>query len=184
MLFIQSVTYTLTNPDDGSCELLHTQVTCIEPRSPFATGESKCSWDGSECAFIQPTGSIKIILFVAIFSAIISTPIALTADWIVRNILSANTIKKSKISAGPGSPSAVAELSVTPSTSPTAGKSPKAVDRRSKVRESSLSSVFAAQSELKSLLSELRRYREGLSTTHKAEFDGKFLSGFSCIICD
>eukprot|EP01034_Spumella_vulgaris_P047445 gene47445-biopygen18173 len=37
MLFVQCVTYTLTNPDDGSCELLKDQADCLVPRSPYAT---------------------------------------------------------------------------------------------------------------------------------------------------
>jgi hypothetical protein len=99
MLFIQSITYNLTNPDDGSCALLTTQEECIVPTSPFATGESKCAWvqdsagsstDGT-CMYIEPDNSIRIILFVAIFCAIVTTPIALTADWIIGNILSAPT---------------------------------------------------------------------------------------------
>ena len=34
-------------------------------------------------------GSIKILLFVAVFSAIMSTPIALSIDWVVQHILAA-----------------------------------------------------------------------------------------------
>eukprot|EP01034_Spumella_vulgaris_P047543 gene47543-biopygen37508 len=83
MLFIQSITYTLTNPDDGSCEALTTRATCIAPRSPFATGESK----------------------------------------------------------------------------------------RSAVRNNTLSSLFAAQAELRALSSEVVNYRLGLSEVQRVEFD-------------
>ena len=44
MLFIQSLTYNLTNPDDGSCDTYKTQTECLKEPSPFTTGESKCSW--------------------------------------------------------------------------------------------------------------------------------------------
>jgi hypothetical protein len=91
MLFIQAITYSLTNPDDGSCELLKTEVDCLAPRSPFATNTPKCFWDATaqQCGFVQPDGDVKVILFVAIFSALLCTPMALAVDWIIMNILSA-----------------------------------------------------------------------------------------------
>ena len=93
MLFMQSLTYALTNPDDGTCEMQHTKSTCLALKSPYATGEPKCAWNNvtDECAFVQPDGSMKVILFVAIFSALISTPLALVVDWIIVRILSAET---------------------------------------------------------------------------------------------
>jgi hypothetical protein len=96
MLFIQSITYNLTNPDDGTCEALRTEVACLQPQSPFATGESKCAWVATSatehaCVYVEPDQSVRIILFVAIFCAIVTTPIALAADWIILNVLSART---------------------------------------------------------------------------------------------
>ena len=37
MLFIQSITYNLTNGDDGSCERLTSELDCLEPPSSFST---------------------------------------------------------------------------------------------------------------------------------------------------
>ena len=106
MLFIQSLTYTLTNNDDGSCELNKTEIECISTPSPYATGESKCYWyttdsssssstssgSGTEqCALVQPDSNMKVILFVAIFSALLSTPFAILVDYIIMNILAAPT---------------------------------------------------------------------------------------------
>ena len=93
MLFIQSITYSLTNPDDGTCELYKTKPECLAPDSPYATGESKCSWSAGtgECALKQPDSDMKVILFVAIFSALLCTPLALLVDWIILNVLSAPT---------------------------------------------------------------------------------------------
>jgi hypothetical protein len=96
MLFIQSITYNLTNPDDGTCEALRTEVACLQPQSPFATGESKCAWVATSatehaCVYVEPDQSVRIILFVAIFCAVVTTPIALAADWIILNVLSART---------------------------------------------------------------------------------------------
>ena len=101
MLFIQSLTYALTNPDDGQCETYNTRPDCLADESPYATGESKCAWSSSggssgkgSCSFVEPDNDWKVILFVAIFSAVISTPVALLADWIIMNILSAPTQKR------------------------------------------------------------------------------------------
>jgi hypothetical protein len=104
MLFIQSITYNLTNPDDGSCALLKSEAQCLQPQSPFATGESMCAWvtdsaapsssSQGSCVYIQPDGSVRIILFVAIFCAIVTTPIALAADWVMQHILSAPTLQE------------------------------------------------------------------------------------------
>jgi hypothetical protein len=98
MLFIQSITYNLTNGDDGSCERLHDEVSCLEPKSGFATGTSKCYWVidekhryGGGCHFVQPDKDLTVIIFVAVFSAIISTPIAFTAGWAIEHILSSPT---------------------------------------------------------------------------------------------
>jgi hypothetical protein len=97
MLFIQSITYNLTNPDDGSCKLYDAESTCLKETSAYMTGEPKCAWTwndatkstGGKCTFIEPDSSIKIVLFVAVFSAVLSTPIALSIDWVVQHILAA-----------------------------------------------------------------------------------------------
>ncbi len=93
MLFMQSLTYSLTNPDDGLCETYQSPQECLDPRSPYATGESKCYWtpETSECALSEPDSSMKVILFVAIFSALMSTPIALAVDWVILSVLAAPT---------------------------------------------------------------------------------------------
>jgi sugar lactone lactonase YvrE len=99
MLFIQSLTYNYTHGDDGSCELLTTEETCMVPRSSYGTGGSKCYWSGvtdfssssivGSCEFIQPENSIEVMLFVAIFSGLVSAPLAICVDWIIHNFLSA-----------------------------------------------------------------------------------------------
>ena len=93
MLFMQSLTYNLTNPDDGSCKSLTNSADCQETLSPYASGESKCEWisSTSKCQFIQPDAQIKVVLFVAVFCAVVSTPIALLVDWILLNIIASPT---------------------------------------------------------------------------------------------
>jgi len=96
MLFMQSLTYNLTNPDDGICETLKNSASCEAARSPYSTGDSKCAWgsDTDQCKFIEPSSQIKVVLFVAIFCAIISTPIALLVDWILLHIIAAPTLER------------------------------------------------------------------------------------------
>jgi hypothetical protein len=93
MLFMQSLTYNLTNPDDGSCKSLTNSADCQEALSPYDSGESKCEWISStgKCQFIQPDSQIKVVLFVAVFCAVVSTPIALLVDWILLNIIASPT---------------------------------------------------------------------------------------------
>jgi hypothetical protein len=96
MLFIQSLTYNYTHGDDGSCQVFSTEETCLEPRSSFGTGGSKCYWKTVDanpavgnCEFIQPENNIEVMLFVAIFSGLVSAPLAICVDWIINNVLSA-----------------------------------------------------------------------------------------------
>jgi hypothetical protein len=103
MLFIQSLTYNYThNGDDGSCSAMKTEEDCLVPRSTYGTGQSRCYWqpaindssnnEEGKCVFIQPENSIEIMLFVAIFSGLVSAPLAVLVDWIIHHILSAPNI--------------------------------------------------------------------------------------------
>lgn len=98
MLFMQALTYNLTNNNDAVCLGFHTEQTCLERESPYRTGGSLCAWipstensgDG-QCLLIEPDSSMEIVIFVAIFSALVSTPIALLVDWLVSHVLCAPT---------------------------------------------------------------------------------------------
>lgn len=98
MLFVQSITYNLSKGDDGTCGRIHNEMDCVKTPSPYATGESKCYWvadissavaaDG-ECKFVHPNQSIMVVLFVAVFSALVSIPISFMVDLLVNRILAA-----------------------------------------------------------------------------------------------
>jgi hypothetical protein len=94
-LFLQAITYKLSNPDDGTCEILTNSATCLAPRSPLSSSEAKCYWtDGYErgqCHFREPGNSIEIVLFIAVFSALVSTPLAILSEWVVHGTLAAKT---------------------------------------------------------------------------------------------
>jgi hypothetical protein len=99
MLFIQSLTYNLTKGDDGTCERMKSEGDCFSLASAYQTGESRCYWDvaagqakvSGSCHYIQPGDSIYVIVFVAVFSALLSTPIAAFLDWVIIHVLSAST---------------------------------------------------------------------------------------------
>jgi hypothetical protein len=93
MLFVQSITYTLTNPDNGTCETYQVKSECLAEPSPYQTGASKCFWDGKTdtCGLVQPDDSVRVVLFVAIFSALISTPLAVGIDWVIMFLLASQT---------------------------------------------------------------------------------------------
>jgi hypothetical protein len=44
MLFIQSVTYNIADPDDGSCEDCEDESCCLSLKSTLNTNEDRCSW--------------------------------------------------------------------------------------------------------------------------------------------
>jgi hypothetical protein len=109
MLFVQSLTYSMNHSNDGSCKRLNNETDCLQPRSGYATGSSKCYWtppssttsqtSEGTCDFIQPNDSIEVILFVAVFSAIVSTPLAILVDWIIIHILAAPDLTEAEVTA-------------------------------------------------------------------------------------
>jgi hypothetical protein len=200
MLFIQSLTYALTNPDDGTCESMATQEDCLGPQSPYATGESKCYWDpsktGDQCALVQPDSAAMVIVFVAIFSAVVSVPLALLVDWIVLNIL-ASPLKQLSITtaaaaAAPAGGAMVAASMVNlfgaAGVPPVPGRSRSGSSSRRltnlrlpslfRMLDADTASVVSnaklqAQVDLRRLVSKIEEYRRNLSQAEKQEFDGK-----------
>ena len=94
MLFVQSITYNLSHGDDGTCEGYDTESACLADKSAYETGASKCYWtmDDDSCHYVQPDSDIKVVIFVAILSAVISTPFAMLADWMIQTVLAAPTL--------------------------------------------------------------------------------------------
>jgi hypothetical protein len=108
MLFMQSLTYNLTNSSDSACSYYTNELDCLAKKSAYQTGASMCAWEvdtssstapssTGECVLIQPDNKMQIVLFVAIFSALVSTPIAFFAEWIISNVLCAPTSLQSRL---------------------------------------------------------------------------------------
>jgi hypothetical protein len=198
MLFVQAVTYNMTNPDDGSCGKLYTEQSCLEPRSPYAADQSKCYWNplrgyGSDlsglgtCHFMEPANDLKVVLFVAIFAALLSTPFSFATDWIVMNVLSAKTAVSSSSSTeltnekGPISPvrqggannlggmfrsqRLAAILPMLRSASSKSGKQQTGLDR-------SMELSTTLEADFSTLVQKIKSYRETLTPAQLKEFDG------------
>jgi hypothetical protein len=209
MLFIQSLTYALTNPDDGSCEALTSEQACLEPASPYATGESKCYWNpqstGQKCLLVQPDSNDMVIVFVAVFSALVSTPLALLVDWVVLHVL-ASPLK----TPAPARARTVSADSAAPVVRETLTGIFFGGERSSKVAPAGivrkrggnfrLSSLFGfentsavaaqntakllAQTDMRVMLNKIVAYRAGLTPAHRDEFDGEitFLHLSLCLL--
>jgi hypothetical protein len=99
MLFANAITYNLGYPDDGSCGSYETAAACLQEQSSFS-GSSKCYWsahaEGYECAFREPADDMRMVIYTAIIAAIMSTPIAVFADYIIMNNIALETSTNKK----------------------------------------------------------------------------------------
>jgi hypothetical protein len=86
MLFVQSVTYNIADPDDGSCEACKDESKCLSLISTLNMRESRCYWVTNSsstfmpesCHFREIGGDMTRMFIVAIISAIVSAPFALS----------------------------------------------------------------------------------------------------------
>ena len=144
MLFVQSITYNLVNPDNGSCSKYNTERTCLVPRSPFGTGGNMCAWRADSCSYIEPSDDFTVVLFVAVFSALISTPIAIAQNLIVQKILSAKHSDAVLV-----------------------------VANRKETMIRDFKHNVAVKKEMSKLITEMSFYRSTLTPKQRQEFDGK-----------
>jgi hypothetical protein len=173
MLFLQALVYSLSNPDDGTCANLTSQAACLRPRADFSGGGvGKCSWkpQQGDCSFAEPSDAVLVVLFVALFSAVVSAPIAAFLHWIIQGTLAA-----------PHSP-------LPPSPSPLPSASSSAELKQATLPESLLAAGGAqgtlrekqqreqddrqAHEQLLSLHLALQKHRAALSPEARREFDG------------
>ena len=181
MLFMQALVYALSNPDDGTCGNLTSQAACLRPRADFSGGGvSKCSWkpqggqDKGGCSFAEPANAVTVVLFVAMFSAVVSAPIAVCLHKIIQITLAAPVALDL---------TQASSLTSSPVTSPAVSRKPK--------RTTLLQSMFAggtgttvqdkdekeqeerqARDQLVSLSQALQKHRTTLPTKYREEFDG------------
>jgi hypothetical protein len=104
MLFVQSVTYNIADPDDGSCEACKDENCCLSLRSTLNSNEAQCNWFSREissttpeqgsCHFRELGEDMTRILIVAMISAVISAPFALSFQYLIANVLSKSMISQ------------------------------------------------------------------------------------------
>jgi hypothetical protein len=117
MLFLEALTYDLSDPDDGSCSHQQTVADCYKQKSSLAKGETMCYWDSEKetCYFREISGEFYRMAAVAIIAAVVGTPFALAIEALISNVLAAQTISakdknksaRSSMSNGRGSSSVV-----------------------------------------------------------------------------
>jgi hypothetical protein len=92
MLFIQSVTYSLADPDDGSCEKKTSMAGCLSLKSSLSNGD-QCSWNAEtgECSFRPIDRDFDRVLIVAVLSGVLSTPFSILFQSLILFVLSAKT---------------------------------------------------------------------------------------------
>ena len=95
-LFMQAILYNITNPDTGKCKTYNNFEDCIEEPSGFQGGESMCYWVPGNvkglCHFREPADSLVVVTFVAVFAAIVSIPVVVLVENLVKKILSSRTL--------------------------------------------------------------------------------------------
>jgi hypothetical protein len=109
MLFIQSVTYNIADPDDGSCENCDTEHRCLSLKSTLNGKEDRCYWQSSEglatnvtisegsCHFRDIGKDMTRILIVAMTSAVVSAPLALSIQYLIRTVLSKQCVSDEEV---------------------------------------------------------------------------------------
>jgi hypothetical protein len=105
MLFVQSVTYNIADPDDGSCEKCDDERCCLSLKSTLNSNEYRCHWEstntstpglGSQasCSFREIGGDMIRMFIVAMISAIVSAPLALSVQYLIMNVLSKQCVSE------------------------------------------------------------------------------------------
>jgi hypothetical protein len=109
MLFVQSVTYNVSDPDDGSCEVCKNEITCLSLRSTLNSRESRCYWksnnsppssggvESGTCHFREIGEDMTRMFIVAMIAALVSAPFALSSQYLITNVLSRETLDKEEI---------------------------------------------------------------------------------------
>jgi hypothetical protein len=163
MLFVQSVTYDLADPDDGSCEKQSTVEGCLREKSMLSNTD-KCEWDSesASCLFRPIDNDFERVLVVALISGILSAPLSILFQSLILFVLAAKTRSQSSVLSGHDHQRNIRVPSARSSLFPPAG-----TIEGEECLETSL------PEDLKNLLAGVRLHREHLSEGKLLEFDSK-----------
>ena len=175
MLFLQALVYSLSNPDDGTCASLTSQAACLRPRADFSGGGvGKCSWKPQgggtgggkgECSFAEPSDAMLVVLFVALFSAVVSAPIAVFLHSIIQETLAAPLVAVDSSLLPSASPGELKKASLLESVLAGAGGALREKEQREEDDRQ-------ASEQLLSLQLALQKHRDTLSSEGRREFNG------------
>jgi hypothetical protein len=165
MLFIQSVTYALADPDDGSCERQATLEGCLSIKSSLSNGR-QCIWNEEKdfCSFRPIQDDFDRVLIVAVLSGIISTPFSIVFQSLILFVLSAKTKTKSTEEISKGRVGRVSH---------------RITELHQQGNSVTLSTTLLQ--DLALLLDKVRSYRRDLSSDKIEEFERKRLPFLFCI---
>jgi hypothetical protein len=179
-LFLQALTYNLTNPDDGTCPTWDNEESCTRAPSAFADGSSKCYWVAGNrrglCYFSQPKNNFRVMLFVALFAALVSIPIVVAVELLAKRVLSARIKKIGMSKVAAAALHSNRRLGIDSLRKHDASAHSTDTRRRSLVEALGFSTDTNSldttlQQDLANLVNGLRRHRETLSAEQQSEFD-------------
>jgi hypothetical protein len=155
VLFIQAVTYNITDPNNGSCEQEKTMEGCLRCR------RSSCVWNDttSRCEYHEVAETVNEVVSVAILCSLLSAPLALFVQLIISKILTVPTEVKEPEQA---------EVHLSLRTV-TILRSANRVKHTKQVEEIKATDVLQSYREL---LGKIREFRCHLTNHEKEEFDG------------
>jgi hypothetical protein len=185
MLFIQSVTYNIADPDDGSCEACDDQNCCLSLKSTLNSQEDRCYWtqessdfgnttvldstlDPSSCHFRSIDQAMTRMFIVAVISSVISAPFALSVQYLIGNILSRETLVTSDVSSTNNNNDNTSVVVVKKRSTR------RNVDAHKKSPEDEIEEICGStlQQDLQSLLSDITWLFQRLSDEEKSDFQG------------
>jgi hypothetical protein len=96
MVFVQAVTYNIAEPDGGTCEAGSNELDCLAEKFRLASDASMCYWKNSttSCHFLEPSDDMTRILYVAIVSSLLSTPLVILETYILLYILNGSDCRQ------------------------------------------------------------------------------------------
>jgi hypothetical protein len=157
VLFVEAVTYNITDPNDGSCETYQTPQRCLKDTSTADPSKPNCYWDDANqaCHFREVAESLDRVISIAVICALVSAPMALCVQLIVVRVLS----RPSKFS--PSNSQSSSPSSLSPSSRVASHQSLTLET----VKASSLLETY------RTMTSAMRTFRESLTESEKSEFD-------------
>jgi hypothetical protein len=169
MLFVQSVTYDLAYPDNGSCGRQSTMTTCLKEKSMMSNA-NKCEWntESLSCSFRPIQNDSDMMLVVALISGILSAPFSILFQSLILFVLAAKTRPSNEILKRQRS---FRGSSITPDRTSSRFDG-TTVSNLSSIRGDDILETSLPE-DLNKLLSGVRLYRQHLNAETLLDFDSK-----------